>query len=114
MDRAGRLTDVSNDACELDVDDQVPRIKKLSRLVLCEAVHTGQLNIDIFISDSQRLPNLGCGEAVEEVENPPRPPSTLALDWTQCGMSRSGSMHTETHSDSHGDTAVYVRSPNAA
>jgi hypothetical protein len=110
----GRLTDVTNNARQLDVDDQVPRIKKLGHLVLREAIHTGHLNVDIFISDSQRLPDLRCGKAVEEVEHPPRPSPAFTLDWTQSGVSRRTSMHTEAHSNSHSDPTIDVCSPNAA
>lgn len=108
-----RLTDVTNNARQLDVDNQISRIEKFSRLILREAVHTGHLNIDILISDSQRLPDLGSRKPVEEVKNPPSPPSTFALDWTQSGMSRCTPMHSKTHCDSHGDAAVDVRSSNA-
>lgn len=114
LDRESRLTDVTNNARQLDVDDQISRIEKFGHLILRETVHTGHLNVDIFISDSQRLSDLGSREAVEEVKDPPRPPSAFALDWTQSGMSRRTPMHPETHSDSHRDTAVDIRSPNAA
>lgn len=109
-----RLTNVTNNARQLDVDDQVSRIEKFSGLILREVVHTGHLDIDILISDSQRLPDLGSRETVEEVKHPPSPTSTFALDWAQGGMPRRTPMHSETHGNSHGDAAVDIRSTNAA
>ena len=114
MNEASRLTDVTNNARQLDVDDQVPRVKKLGHLVLREAIHTGHLNVDVLISDGQRLPNLRSGKAVEEVEDPPRPSPAFTLDWTQGRVSRRTPMHTETHSNSHSDATVNICSPHAA
>lgn len=114
LDRKRRLTDITNNARQPDVDDQVSRIEKFSRLILREAVHTGHLNVDVLISDCQRLPDLGSRETVKEVKDPPRPPSTFALDWTQSGMSRCTPMHPKTHGNPHSDAAVDVCSSDTA
>ena len=114
LDGESRLTDVTNNARQLDVDNQISRIEEFSRLILREAVHTGHLNVDVLISDCQRLPDLGSRETVKEVKNPPRPPSTFALDWTQSCMSRCTPMHPKTHSNPHSDAAVDVCSSDTA
>ena len=103
-----RLTYVPNYPRELDVDHQVPRVQELLLLFAREAIHTRQFDINILVSDSDGLPDLGCGESVEEVQDPPRSSATLSLNGAESSVSRCRSMHAQAESYSRSNAAVAI------
>ena len=109
-----QLTYVSNDPRELDVDHQVPRVQKLFHLFARQTIHARHLDVDVFVSDSDGLPNLRRGESVKKVQNPPCSPSALPLNRTQSRVSRSRPMHAQAESYSCSNAAVAVCRPDAA
>lgn len=108
-----QLTYVSNDPRELDVDHQVPRVQKLFHLFARQTIHARHLDVDVFVSDSDGLPNLRRGESVKKVQNPPCSPSALPLNGAESRVSRGRSMHAQAESYSRSNTAVAVCRPDA-
>jgi hypothetical protein len=53
-----RLTYVSNDPRELDIDHQVPRVQEFLLFFARETIHAWQFDINILVSDSDGLPDL--------------------------------------------------------